>query len=165
MEKIFIHDLSEGIHEFNLEVNAEDLELYNKEFYPYPLALKIIVDKIHDIFRFQINIHTQARYKCDRCLDEYETEFDDKVEQIYQLGHSELDEDEEIEILPEGTREIDISKAIQDTFLMSRPLQLLCKEDCKGLCAQCGANWNHQSCSCTTRQIDPRLEKLKMLIR
>jgi uncharacterized protein len=165
MEKIFIHDLSEGIHEFDLEVKAEELELCNKEFYPDPLSLKIMVDKIHDVFRLKIDIHTRARYICDRCLDEYDTEFDEKIEQIYQLGHSELDEDEEIVILPEGTREIDISKAIQDTFLMSRPLQLLCREDCKGLCAQCGANWNHQSCSCTTRQIDPRLEKLKMLIK
>ena len=165
MEKIFIHDLSEGIHEFNLEVKAEDLELSHKEFYPSPLLLKIIVDRIHDVFRFKIRVHTQARYKCDRCLDEYETGFDENIEQIYQLGHSELDEDEEIEILPEGTREIDISKAIQDAFLLSRPLQLLCREDCKGLCAQCGTNWNHQSCSCTTRQIDPRLEKLKMLIK
>jgi uncharacterized protein len=165
MEKIFIHDLSEGIHEFELEVKAEEIELNNKEFYPYPILLKIVLDKIHDVFRFKINIHTQACYKCDRCLDEFETAFDEKVEQIYQLGHSELDEDEEIIILPEGTREIDISKSVQDTFIMSRPLQLLCKEDCKGLCVQCGANWNHQTCSCTTRQVDPRLEKLKMLIK
>jgi uncharacterized protein len=165
MEKIFIHDLSEGIHEYELEVKAEDLELSNKEFYPYPLSIRIMLDRIRDVFRLKIDIHTQARYQCDRCLDEYDTEFDEKIEQIYQLGHSELDEDEEIIILPEGTREIDITKAIQDTFLMSRPLQLLCREDCKGLCAQCGANWNHQSCSCATRQIDPRLEKLKMLIK
>jgi uncharacterized protein len=165
MEKIFIHDLSEGIHEFNLQVQAGEIELSNKEFYPYPLLLKIIVDKIHDVYRFKIHIHTQARYTCDRCLDEYETGFSETVEQIYQLGHSELDADEEIEILPEGTREIDISKAIQDTFLMSRPLQLLCREDCKGLCTECGANWNHQTCSCTTRPVDPRLEKLKMLIK
>jgi uncharacterized protein len=165
MEKIFIHDLSEGIHEYELEVKAEDLELSNKEFYPYPLSIRIMLDRIRDVFRLKIDIHTQPRYQCDRCLDEYDTEFDEKIEQIYQLGHSELDEDEEIIILPEGTREIDITKAIQDTFLMSRPLQLLCREDCKGLCAQCGANWNHQSCSCATRQIDPRLEKLKMLIK
>jgi len=165
MEKIFIHDLSEGIHEFDLEVKAEEIELTDKEFYPYPLSLKIMLDKIHEVFRLKISVHTRARYRCDRCLDEFETEFDEKTEQIYQLGHSELDEDEEIVILPEGTREIDISKAVQDTFIMSRPLQLLCKADCKGLCAQCGANWNHQSCSCTTRKTDPRLEKLKMLIK
>jgi uncharacterized protein len=165
MEKIFIHDLSEGIHEFKLEVKAEEIEFCNKEFYPYPLSLNIMVDRIHDVFRFKIHVHTQALYKCDRCLDEYEGKFDETIEQIYQIGHSELDEDEEIEILPDGTREIDISKAIQDAFLMSRPLQLLCKEDCKGLCAQCGANWNHQNCACTTRQTDPRLEKLRNLIK
>jgi uncharacterized protein len=165
MEKIFIHDLSEGIHEFKLHVQAEEIELYHKEFYPYPLVLTILVDKIQEVFRFKIHIQTQARYICDRCLDEYETGFNETVEQIYQLGHSELDADEEIVILPEGTREIDISKAIQDTFLMSRPLQLLCKEDCKGLCTQCGTNWNHQTCSCVNRQIDPRLEKLKLLIK
>jgi uncharacterized protein len=165
MEKIFIHDLSEGIHEFNLEVTAEDLELLHKEFYPYPLRLMLVVDKIHNVFRFKINIQTTARYICDRCLDTYETGFDETVEQIYQLGHSDLDEDEEIEILPDTTREIDISKAIQDTLVVSRPLQLLCREGCKGLCTTCGVNLNHESCSCATKQIDPRLEKLKLLIK
>jgi len=163
MEKIFIHDLSEGIHEFKMEVKAEDIELTDKEFYPYPLLLTILVDKIQDVFRFKIRVQTQVKYTCDRCLDEYETRLDEGVEQIYQLGHSELDADEEIEIVPEGTREIDISRALQDTFLMSRPIQLLCKEDCKGLCAHCGANWNHESCSCQTKRIDPRLAKLKSL--
>lgn len=165
MEKIFIHDLGEGIHEFKMEVKAEDIELSHREFYPNPLLLTILVDRIHDVFRFKIGIQTQAKYICDRCLDEYETRVEEAVEQIYQLGHSELDADEEIEILPEGTREIDISKAIQDTFLMSRPIRLLCKEDCKGLCTHCGANWNYESCSCQTKAVDPRLVKLKSLIK
>jgi uncharacterized protein len=165
MEKIFIHDLSEGIHEFKMEIRAEEIEIAHQEFYPYPLSLNIMVDKIQDVFRFKIHLQSQARYRCDRCLDEFETGIDEVIEQIYQLGHSELDEDEEIEILPVETREIDISKVLQDTFLMTRPLQLLCKQDCKGLCSKCGANWNHENCSCSSEQVDPRLEKLKLLIK
>ena len=44
------------------------------------------------------------------------------------------------------------------------PFRLLCREDCKGLCPVCGANLNEMTCNCNTKQIDPRLEKLKMLL-
>ncbi|MBQ3561654.1 MAG: DUF177 domain-containing protein, partial [Oscillospiraceae bacterium] len=44
------------------------------------------------------------------------------------------------------------------------PFQLLCREDCKGLCPVCGSDLNEKTCNCNQKQIDPRLEKLKMLL-
>ena len=38
--------------------------------------------------------------------------------------------------------DIDISKVITDAFVLSRPIRLLCREDCKGLCASCGTKWD-----------------------
>ena len=43
---------------------------------------------------------------------------------------------------------IDITKMIIDNLLTSLPHQVLCKEDCKGLCPQCFANLNFQTCEC-----------------
>lgn len=72
---------------------------------------------------------------------------------------------DQIELLPQDTREIDISKAISDAFLLNRPMKLLCKSDCKGLCVHCGINLNDKTCDCSVEEIDPRLQKLKMFLK
>jgi len=41
----------------------------------------------------------------------------------------------------------------------------LCHADCKGLCPQCGANLNLESCTCENVQVDPRLAVLKNLLQ
>jgi uncharacterized protein len=40
----------------------------------------------------------------------------------------------------------------------------LCREDCRGLCAVCGANLNRGDCGCAPTWEDPRLAPLKALI-
>ena len=39
----------------------------------------------------------------------------------------------------------------------------LCKDDCKGLCANCGTNLNKATCDCSPQWEDPRLAALKAL--
>ena len=162
---IYIHDLSDGLHEFNGEPSAKDLNLLEKEFYPNTIFVHVDVDKIQRLFRFNITTKSKVLYLCDRCCEPYEFDFNETIEQIYQIGHSELDSDDEIELVPEGTREIDISKPICDVFRLNRPMKLLCKPDCRGLCVQCGINLNFESCDCSHEEIDPRLQKLKMFLK
>jgi uncharacterized protein len=162
---IYVHDLADGLHEITSETTAKDLNLSDAEFYPNTIFLNIVIDKIQNLFRFTINIKSWVRFNCDRCLDFYESDFNERTEQIYQMGHSELDVDDQIELLPPDTREIDISKAISDALLLSRPMKLLCKPDCKGLCAHCGINLNDKACDCSDEEIDPRLQKLKIFLK
>jgi uncharacterized metal-binding protein YceD (DUF177 family) len=157
---IAIKDLSEGINEFEQIVPSENYKLPESEFYPNSLTLKIFVDRLENLFRFK----TDAVFSCDRCLETYKHGFNETIEHLYQLGHSELDSDE-IEILPENSKEIDISQTIHDAFILNRPIQLLCKKDCKGLCVNCGVNLNKKSCNCQQDEIDPRFEKLKLLLK
>lgn len=52
---------------------------------------------------------------------------------------------------------------MQDAVGLEFPTRVLCREDCKGLCPNCGVNWNEQSCDCTTEQTDSRWDKLREL--
>jgi len=162
--KISIADLHDGIHEFDFEIPVGSIELPNRDFYPETIFLHLFVDRLESLFRFKFNLKTGTRYICDRCLKEFESHFDEQSEQLYQLGHSDLDSDEEIQLLPENTKEIDLTKAIQDTFFMSRPIKVLCRADCKGLCPHCGVNLNDESCQCDEKTIDPRLQKLRSFL-
>ncbi|GAQ87482.1 hypothetical protein KFL_003560090 [Klebsormidium nitens] len=62
-----------------------------------------------------------------------------------------LDLDDKKYFPPEAA-EIDLSEYIRQTILLKVPIRVLCKEDCKGLCIDCGADWNKQSCSCAQKK-------------
>jgi uncharacterized protein len=60
---------------------------------------------------------------------------------------------------------IDLSVLLREDILLELPSKVLCKTNCKGICAVCGKNLNDGSCSCNKHMIDPRLEKLKELLK
>lgn len=43
---------------------------------------------------------------------------------------------------------LDLDSLAQDDIFLELPIRMLCTEDCKGLCPQCGCNWNKQTCTC-----------------
>jgi uncharacterized protein len=161
---IAIKELKDGINEFEDIVPSEKYKFLESEHYPGPIGLKIFVDRLENLFRFKISVSTESVLSCDRCLENIKTDFNETIEHLYQLGHSELDSDE-IEYLPDNSKEIDLSKTIQDVFVLNRPIQILCKKNCKGLCVSCGVDLNKKSCDCHESDIDPRFEKLKSLLK
>lgn len=48
----------------------------------------------------------------------------------------------------EDTDSVDITEDMRENLLLHVPGFPVCSEECKGLCAQCGANLNKGSCSC-----------------
>jgi uncharacterized protein len=52
---------------------------------------------------------------------------------------------------------------LREQVLLAVPLRAICREDCKGLCPQCGANLNEKRCSCAEPVEDPRWSGLKDL--
>jgi uncharacterized protein len=57
---------------------------------------------------------------------------------------------------------LDLEPLARDAVLLELPLAPLCKEDCLGLCPQCGANLNLETCSCAP-PTDPRWSALDVL--
>ena len=53
---------------------------------------------------------------------------------------------------------------LREQFYLALPMKPLCREECQGLCPQCGVNRNVEACQCSTRWDDPRLAALKALI-
>jgi uncharacterized protein len=58
------------------------------------------------------------------------------------LGSQDLD----VVFLPEPV--LDEVALAQEHFQLHAPMHPLCREDCRGLCPQCGKNWNKGPCSC-----------------
>jgi uncharacterized protein len=65
-------------------------------------------------------------------------------------------------VLFEGDQ-IDFRDIIQEQVILAIPMQPICRQDCRGLCARCGANMNDGPCDCRVDEVDPRLAILKTL--
>jgi uncharacterized protein len=162
--KVNIQRLSEGIHEVSEEISVEELGLSQPIKVLGNLKVNASVDRFEESFRVKLNIQAELIDQCDKCLEEFNFHFNETGEQIYQVGKGEY-EDDDIEVLPDNAREIDLSKLINEVFLINRPIQRICKDSCRGLCPDCGKNLNEATCDCKHESIDPRLEKLKSLIK
>ena len=79
------------------------------------------------------------------------------------LVAQELEDEENDEILLlEGT-ELDLDQVVTEAFVLAMDTKNLCSDDCKGLCAGCGANLNVEPCRCRP-EVDPRLAALAQLL-
>ncbi|MBQ9068484.1 MAG: DUF177 domain-containing protein [Eggerthellaceae bacterium] len=89
--------------------------------------------------------------ECARCLEPMDVRISGDIEGYYLLDAEEAQEEEgaeeEFDVLgPDNT--IDLIPLIEAAILVDVPLQPLCKDDCAGICPDCGANLNEASCGC-----------------
>jgi uncharacterized protein len=56
--------------------------------------------------------------------------------------------------------EIDLDNDMRESVLLDLPVNALCREDCAGLCATCGANKNLSKCRCAQAGGDKRWDAL-----
>ena len=56
---------------------------------------------------------------------------------------------------------LDVDQLIFGEILVSWPMKVLCREDCKGICKRCGANLNLSECQCPKTEPDPRMAAIQ----
>ncbi|MBA3818724.1 MAG: DUF177 domain-containing protein [Deltaproteobacteria bacterium] len=69
---------------------------------------------------------------------------------------------EDLDVFAFDGEVVDLEPLFREQFVLAIPYAPLCREDCKGLCPQCGIDRNSGTCSCEA-PIDPRLAVLKGL--
>ncbi len=108
------------------------------------------------------SLHGRVTAACGRCLEpavlELEQDFD-----LSQTLDEELEQDELLLREADGKIELDAGTILWEQFVLALPDKVLCSEECKGLCAQCGANLNTGPCGCGAGGNDPRLAVLRGL--
>lgn len=103
---------------------------------------------------------------CGRCLKEII--YPMSIEILKEIDFS-LSEEERAESLDETNYiigyNLDVDTLIYDEILIGFPIKLLCSEDCKGLCKNCGTNLNEKSCDCDTFAYDPRMSVIRDIFK
>ena len=98
--------------------------------------------------------------QCDRCGKSFSLE---KLVVLDSLVAQELEDEENDDILLLEGAELDLDEAAATAFILAMDTKNLCSDDCKGLCAKCGADLNLGPCGCGP-DVDPRLAALAQLL-
>jgi uncharacterized protein len=100
------------------------------------------------------------RGECVRCLVEISSQMEVDIQELYVNPDSEATEDEASRL--EGDL-VDLEPLLRDDVVLDLPFQPVCREDCAGLCVECGANLNDDPDHSHAGSIDPRWEALRAL--
>jgi uncharacterized protein len=109
---------------------------------------------------------------CTRCLKPFPLQLKNKIQVHFVPRSKQSSPESEVEISETDIEKeiyeedrIELHGPIRDQILLEVPLILLCQENCKGICPECGCDRNSDSCKCENDgEIDPRfavLQKLK----
>ena len=106
---------------------------------------------------------------CSRCLKPVElpihAEFTERFVPAVSWRAEEQHElqEEDLNLAVFDGEAIELNDLVREEILLAMPAQVLCREDCQGLCPTCGIDMNAGSCRCAGADGDSRWEKLKDL--
>ena len=104
-------------------------------------------------------VRGQVRCSCARCLREFDAPIEIGLCELF-AGPGHLQDEDVYRVAGD---EIDLEPMLRDELTLALPLNPLCTDDCKGLCARCGRELNAGSCDCADDDVDPRWAELDAL--
>ncbi|MEW2380872.1 YceD family protein [Micromonospora sp. NPDC047707] len=104
--------------------------------------------------------------ECSRCLREIDDTVAVPIQELYAYENSTTDmtADEDEVGRMQGDL-IDLEPALRDAVVLTLPTNPLCREDCPGLCPDCGVAWDELPADHSHQQVDPRWAALSQLTR
>lgn len=100
-----------------------------------PLEYDLFAAKVSGGALVTGSCRTEISGICGRCLEEVRCEVAaDDIELFIDIDNA--------------GEEVDISEDIREELLINLPMNLLCDDDCAGLCSECGMNLNKKQCKC-----------------
>lgn len=104
---------------------------------------------------------------CDRCMEPASFPIETSFDLIY-MPKSEARTGGEDEVDAAGVEigyyeggGLALNEILREVVLLALPMQLICAEECKGICPVCGQNRNQRDCGCHPQGADDRWNILR----
>lgn len=147
---------------FSVSVDLSDL-CYGVS---YPVSEPVLAEgnvrNTAGVLVMQGSIATTIHGICDRCASEFHRKVEFPIDVVL-VTKLESEENEDEWVFPLEGDSADLDDIVRTVFVLNLDSKLLCKENCKGLCPQCGKNLNDGPCNCR-KELDPRFAALKQLL-
>ncbi len=101
---------------------------------PNSIDYKLQLSVVSGSFLARGQLSTIIRPRCDRCLHYYNLNIE-----VPDFCHYFENVNDEV---------FDLTEAVCEDIVLTFPQRMLCRDDCRGLCPQCGQNWNVRTCNC-----------------
>jgi uncharacterized protein len=168
--RIDVEKLDEAGGKFSRTYQPDDLRFDEHDL---TLIEPVIVDGRIRRKGVEVELHGNLRAKvavaCGRCLKSVELPievvFTERFTPAVSWKHEEQHElsEEDLDLSAFDGEGIELDDLVREEIMLAMPGHVLCSEECKGLCPDCGIDFNTGSCDCATRRIDSRWDKLKEL--
>jgi uncharacterized protein len=109
-------------------------------------------------FALRLRYDVRLDGPCMRCLEGADADLAVDAREVDQPGGGEDLESPYLEEL-----ELDVRGWARDALALALPTQIVCRDDCAGLCPRCGANLNAEPDHAHEPEADPRWAKLSEL--
>jgi uncharacterized protein len=147
----------------DLDVDPGPLDLGGQRYSVRDGAVPVRLDLSRTAAGYAVRIRFIAHVDgpCMRCLDEADVPVEVDAREVDQPQT----DDEELVSPYISDEELELARWAHDALALALPFQLLCRPDCKGLCAVCGASLNDADPEAHRHESapDPRWSKLREL--
>lgn len=147
---------------FSVHVDLSDLQYGASKPVTEPVAAVGTVRNTAGVLVMTGEVSTTIHGLCDRCASPFDREVSFPIDAVL-VSELENEDDEDVWVFPLEGDSADLDDIVRTVFVLNLDSKLLCKEDCKGLCARCGKNLNDGPCGCQ-KEPDPRFAALAQLL-
>lgn len=131
------------------------------EVVPRGEGADVVVDRLAGGYLVKVEMEATVYGACYRCLQELEHKVHAKQQEFVPSNPEKWDEDDISPFIDDFV--VDLAGLTREAVVLALPEKLLCREDCLGICPQCGNDRNLEECHCHVENLDPRWDKLKEL--
>jgi len=133
-----------------------------------PVRVHLMVTREAEQILVDGDISATLRFHCSRCLQEcpYPVSGAVHLSLAPEGGHGTLEgahqlNAEDMEQLYYREGGFETNDIVREQLLLSIPMRVVCRPDCRGLCATCGKNLNEGPCGCPAPAASRLAEQLK----
>lgn len=126
-----------------------------------PLSVRIDARGEEGLAVAEGELELDVEVPCARCLTTVREHLVIPFREAFKMSREPQTEEEEELFTAVPDENVDLKPYVDEAVLLDLPFAPLCKEACKGLCSQCGADLNEGECGCSRVSVDPRLAGLK----
>ncbi|MET9261145.1 YceD family protein [Amycolatopsis sp. NPDC004079] len=122
-----------------------------------PVELDLMLESVVEGVLVTGTATAVAAGECSRCLDPVTENIEVDLTELFAYPGSATEETTDEDEIPRLIDDrIDLEPTVRDAVVLALPLAPLCREDCPGLCIECGVKWADLEPGHGHEKIDPR---------
>lgn len=117
------------------------------------------------------DLYTTIELTCSRCLEVFSKSLRFRVEEefiptidLLTGARLPLAQANDTATIIDSHHVLDLTEVVRQDLILAVPMHAVCRSGCKGLCPNCGQDWNEGDCKCAPQELDPRLAALRQLL-